>query len=164
MSVVSPPSTNTNIGNAGAGGSTTQISAIAWATSSISINNTQVNRLYPAISSGTQRPFSWFHSKSFRVINLRQNGWQSGFGTARITYPISEQTSPSPTANYSFRFDTYSYVTFQADAIYPRTFSHWAYGTVSAPTSGSISTSNPVSIFVGDWTSTDYFYICAVFA
>jgi len=163
MSVVSPPSSNTNVGNAGAGGSTTQISAIAWATSSISINNTQVNRLYPAISSGTQRPFSWFHSKSFRVIRLNYNGWQSGYGYTNMTYPFSSSSTPYPTQDLSYRYDTYSYITFQAYATYGYTFSYWAYGSSSAPTSGSISTSNPVSIYSGDWTSTDYFYIWAVF-
>lgn len=163
MSVVSPPSSNTNIGNAGAGGSTTQISAIAWATSNISINNTQVNRLYPAISSGTQRPFSWFHGKSFRVIRLVRNGWQSGWGNTEMTYPFSSTSTPYPTQDLSYRFDTYSYLTFSAVAVYPRVFSYWATGTASAPTSGAISFSNPVSIFVGDWTSTSFFYIWAVF-
>ncbi len=164
MSVVSPPSSNTNIGNAGAGGSTTQISAIAWATSSISINNTQVNRLYPAIASGTQRAFSWFHGKSFRVINLRRAGYQSGTGFTQLSYPFTATTSPSPTENYSFRFDTYDYLTFLATATYPYTFNYWAYGSSAAPESGALSYSNPVSIYAGDWTSTSYFYIWAVFA
>jgi hypothetical protein len=164
MSVVSPPSSNTNVGNAGAGGSTTQLSAIAWATSSISINGLQANKLYPAITSGTQRAFSWFHSKSFRVVNLRKNGWTSGKGFAALSYPFVGTADPSPTADYSFRYDTYSYITLAATASYPYTFAYWAYGNASAPTSGSISGSNPVSIYSTDWTSTDYFYIWAVFS
>lgn len=164
MSVVSPPSSNTNVGNAGAGGSTTQLSALAWATSSVSINDLQSTKLYPAIASGTQRAFSWFHSKNFRVIYLRRNGYQSGFGYTQLSYPFTATTSPSPTENYSFRFDTYSYLTFLATATYPYTFQYWAYGSNAAPESGSISNSNPVSIYAGDWTSTTYFYIWAVFA
>jgi hypothetical protein len=163
MSVVSPPSSNTNIGNAGAGGSTTQISAIAWATSSISINNTQVNRLYPAISSGTQRPFSWFHNKKFRVIRLVYNGFPSGGGTTNMTYPFSSSTTPYPTQDLSYRYDTYDYITVQAFANYPYTFSHWAYGTSSAPTSGSLSSTNPINLGVLDFTTTDFFYFWAVF-
>lgn len=165
MTVVSPPSTNTNVGNQGAGGSTTEISAIGWSNltgGSTSINNLQVNRLYPAITSGTQRAFSWFHGKSFRVINLRRAGYQSGRGYAELTYPFSATTSPSPTEGYSFRYDTYSYVTFLATATYPYTFDSWYLGTISAPTS-QITASNPVSIYVGDWPSTGYFYIWANF-
>jgi hypothetical protein len=164
MSVVSPPSSNTNVGNAGAGGSTSQLSALAWATSNISINNIQSTRLHPVIASGTQRPFSWFHGKSFRVIRLIYNGWQSGRGFAIVSYPISESVTPSPTANYSFRYDTWAYVTFTAVAVYGFTFSHWAFGTESAPTSSPISFANPVSIYTSDWTSTDYFRIWAVFS
>lgn len=167
MSVVSPPSTNTNVGNAGAGGSTTQISAIGWSNltgGSTSINNLQVNRLYPAIASGTQRAFSWFHGKSFRVINLRRAGYQSGTGFTQLSYPFTSTTSPSPTEGYSFRFDTYDYVTFLATATYPYVFNYWAYGNSAAPESASISGSNPVSIYASDWTSTTYFYIWAVFA
>lgn len=164
MTVVQPPSTNENVGNAGAGGSLTQLSALAWATSSISINNIQSSKLYPAITSGTQRAFSWFQSKNFRVINLRQAGYQSGRGYAAMSYPFISTTSPSPTENYSFRYDTYSYITISATATYPYVFQDWWLGTISAPTLSTGITANPFNITdYPTWAALDYFYIWAYF-
>lgn len=159
MSVVSPPSTSTNVGNAGAGGSVTQLSAIAWSTSNISINTVQSSRLVPAITSGTQRPFSWFHSKKFRVMHVRGVSGGGGGSTAGVTFP-----NTSSGQNYSYRYDTYSTVQLTCNPAYGYYFSYWAYGTASAPTSGSISGSNPVSIASTDWTTTDYFNIWCVCA
>jgi hypothetical protein len=158
MSVVAPNSSNENVGASGAGASTTELSAIAWATSSISLNTLQSSRLVPAIASGTSLAFSWFQSKKFRVATLHTNGYPSGYGTANTSYPDA-----SGMTNRSFRYDTYSYVTLTATDIYPHTFSYWAYGTNSAPTSASISNSRSVSIYSTDWTSTSYFHIWAVF-
>lgn len=157
MSVVSPPSTNTNVGNAGAGGSVTQLSAIAWTTSNISINTIQSSRLVPTITSGTQRPFSWFHSKKFRVMHVRGVSGGGGGSTAGVTFP-----NTSSGQNYSYRYDTYSTVQLTCNPAYGYSFSYWAYGNASAPTSGSISGSNPVSIASTDWTTTDYFNIWCV--
>ena len=158
MSVVAPPSTNENAGQSGAGNTTSELSALQWATSSISLNTIQVSYLVPAIASGTSLAYSWFQGKKFRVANLHTSGYQSGYGTANTSYPDA-----SGLVNRTIRYDYYSYVTLTATDIYPHTFSYWAYGTNSAPTSASISNSRSVSIYSTDWTSTTYFHLWAVF-
>jgi uncharacterized delta-60 repeat protein len=157
MSVVAPPSSNTEIGNAGAGNSVTQLSAIAWATSNIDINTIQASRLFPTFSSGANREFAWFHSKKFRVMWVRGITNGGSGSSASITSPNS-----SSGQNYSYRYDTYSTIQLTCSPTYPATFSHWAYGTSTAPLPSSISTSNPVSIASTDWTGTEYFNIWCV--
>jgi uncharacterized delta-60 repeat protein len=157
MSVVTPPATNTEIGNSGAGASLTQLSAIAWAISNIDLDTIQTSRLVPAFSSGTTREFSWFQNKNFRVIRVRGVSNGGSGASASITFP---NTSNGDT--YSYRYDTYSTIQLTCSPAYGFTFSHWAYGSSSAPTSGAISNSNPVSIASTDWTSTSYFNIWCV--
>jgi uncharacterized delta-60 repeat protein len=157
MSVVTPPATNTEIGNGGAGASLTQLSAIAWATSNVDIDTIQASRLVPAFSSGTTREFSWFQNKNFRVIWVRGVSNGGSGASASITSP-----NTSSGQNYSYRYDTYSTIQLTCSPAYGYTFSHWAYGSASAPTLGSISNSNPVSIASTDWTSTSYFNIWCV--
>lgn len=158
MSVVSPPSTNTNAGNSGAGNTTSQLSALQWSTSSISLNTIQVSYLVPSIASGTQRGYSWFHSKSFRVMYLHTTGFPSNKGSANTSYPDS-----SGLYLRTIRYDYYSYVTLTAYPTYPYTFGYWAYGDGSGPTSSPLSTSTSVNLYSTDWTSTAYFHIWATF-
>ena len=139
MSVVSPPSSNTNVGNAGAGGSVTQLSPIAWSTSNISMNTLQSSNLYPAITSTTSLSFSWFHSKSFRVMQISSNNVGAGF--VQFLYPGGSNSGRS------FRYDTYSYVTIQAVAYYPYVFSYWLIG------SNVIGGTTTINLFPGDYTA-----------
>ena len=149
MSVVSPPSSNTNVGNAGAGGSVTQLSPIAWATSNISMNTLQNTNLYPAITSGAQLNFSWFHGKSFRVMQIFSNN--VGAGYVQFSYPGGSNSGRS------FRYDTYSYVTIQAVALYPYVFSYWNIG------GNIIGGTTTINLYSGDYTAAGNYTATAFF-
>jgi hypothetical protein len=149
MSVVAPPSTNTNVGNSGAGGSVTQLSPIAWATSNISINTIQNTNLYPNITSGTQRSFSWFHGKKFRVLQISSNN--VGAGTVSFTYPGGSNSGRS------FRYDTYSYVQATAVAIYPAVFVEWQIGDTFI---GGVTT---LTLYDYSYTGSIYYNAVAIF-
>jgi hypothetical protein len=151
MSVVSPPSSNENVGNAGAGGSTSQLSAIAWSTSSISMNSLQVNNLYPAISSGSSLSFSWFQGKSFRVLSISSNN--SGAGYVAFSYPGGANSGRS------FRYDTYSYVQATGYAYYGYYLSYWQMG------GGTIITgTSTITLYSGDYTAASNYTAVAYFS
>ena len=149
MSVVAPPSTNTNVGNAGAGGSVTQLSPIAWATSNISMNTLQSSNLYPAITSGTSLSFSWFHSKKFRVLQISSNNVAAG--TVAFSYPGGSNSGRS------FRYDTYSYVQITAYAIYPAVFVEWTIGDTI------VSGQTTLTLFDTGYTAAQYYNAVATF-
>jgi hypothetical protein len=148
MSVVAPPSTNTNVGNAGAGGSVTQLSPIAWATSNISMNTLQSSNLYPAITSGTSLSFSWFHSKKFRVLQISSNNVAAG--TVAFSYPGGSNSGRS------FRYDTYSYVQITAYAIYPAVFVGWTIGD-------TFQGSTTLTLYDYSFTAAQYYNAVATF-
>ena len=149
MSVVAPPSTNTTVGNAGQGGSVTQLSPIAWATSSISMNTLQSSNLYPAITSTTSLAFSWFHSKKFRVLQISSNNVAAG--TVAFSYPGGSNSGRS------FRYDTYSYVQITAYAIYPAVFVSWTIGDTIL---GGVTT---LTLYDYSYTAAQYYNAVATF-
>ena len=151
MSVVSPPSSNENVGNAGQGGSVTQLSPIAWSTSSISMNSLQVNNLYPAISSGSSLSFSWFQGKSFRVLAIYSNNTSAGY--VAFSYPGGGNSGRS------FRYDTYSYVQCTGYAYYGYYLSYWQMGGGTI-----ISGSTTLTLYVGDYTAAANYTATAYFA
>lgn len=159
MSVVSPPSTNTRVGNSGAGGGADagqlyQLSNIAWATSNISINTLQSSRLVPAITSGTQRPFSWFHSKKFRTIVVYAG---TGASAASVTSPNS-----SSGQDYSYRYDTYSTVQLTCTPASGRTFLWWTNSNPGSGYGSNIADTNPLTLSSTDYTSDSFFNLWCV--
>ena len=149
MSVVSPPSSNENVGNAGAGGSTSQLSPIAWTTSSISMNSLQVNNLYPAISSGASLSFSWFQGKSFRVLAIYSNNAAGGY--VAFSYPGGGNSGRS------FRYDTYSYVQCTGYAYYGYYLSYWNIGGAIITGTNTLTLYSSSYTAAANYTATAYF-------